>query len=220
MNKTAIVPNLLDKAPLTEYERNLIKQIDIQSLPVKQVAASLKRDDSTISLQHKKALEKYTAWYSKVDEEMKADLVSGEEAALVFEMLQKGKELPKIVIELKIPPKTVKNYYDGWVQLKKADMNQKFVPVIIDRLKAEVGSVKDGLNSLEGKLVPFVSSVGSYKLRNCKHNIDGYCMNWLWYEPPEHITSEYKEKNGKYYMHAEQFCCGLCTAFEGRKDTD
>ncbi len=220
MSKTKIDAALLDKAPLTEYERNLITLIDIQGVPLKQVAGDLGKDDSTVSLQRKKAVEKYVEWSCKIDEEQKREITSGKEAAVVFALLEKGKELPKIVIELKIDPENVKNYYDRWLELKKADVNQKFVPVIIDRLKTEVDSVKDDLNSLDDKLVPFVSSVGSYKLRNCSHNIDGYCMNWVWNEPPEFITSDYKEKHGKHYMHAEQFCCGLCTAFEGRKDTD
>jgi len=126
MGKTEIDFNLLDSSPLNEYEKNLIKQIDIDGLALKEVAADLKKDDSTVSLQHKKVVEKYSAWYSKMDEKMKADLASGEEAATVFKMLEKGTKLPKIVIKTGIQPDKVKKYYEQWLELKRVDLNPNF----------------------------------------------------------------------------------------------
>ncbi len=194
MNKTTIDPGLVDKAPLTPYEKDLIKKIDIEGLPLKDVAEDLKKDDSTISLQHKKALEKYSVWSSKLDEQSRHDIANGKEAAIVFGMLKKGKELPDIVIDANIPPERLKVYYEQWLDLKRV----------------KIGSWDKFIECLENH--------GAHNLENCSHNIDGYCMYWRWSEPPEKITDKCKGSDGKYYLHADKWYCGLCTAFEKRRE--
>ncbi len=141
MNKTVIDPSLLDKAPLTPYEKDLIKQIDIEGLPLKDVAVELKKDDSTISLQHKRALEKYSEWCATIAEEHKHDIAVGTEAALVFELLEKGTGLADVVIETKIDPERVKMIYEAWVEMKEVDLNSPSVPKKLKQIEEKLENV-------------------------------------------------------------------------------
>lgn len=58
--------NLLEKCPvLTDYEKDLIKRIDINGETQASVAKSYGKSPATISIQRKKALEKFNAWLKK-----------------------------------------------------------------------------------------------------------------------------------------------------------
>lgn len=59
-------------------------------------------------------------------------LKENELTAKVFEMLEKGRSLANIVIELKADPDVVKRLYEKWVELKRIDVNQ---PVVLKRLE-------------------------------------------------------------------------------------
>lgn len=60
----------------------------------------------------------------------------GELAALVFDLLEKGKPLPQVVITLKITPDVAKELHDKWLGLKEVDVNQ---PGVLRGLRALKG---------------------------------------------------------------------------------
>ena len=91
---------LLDECPdLTDYKRDLIRRIDVNHETQVSVAKSLGKETSTISLQHKNALDKFTKWVQ--NQEKKESVLSEEEFdKQVFRMFNKDWSPNKVVEKL------------------------------------------------------------------------------------------------------------------------
>jgi len=60
--KTIVDPELMKRAPLTERQKLLLERIDVNHDSLTNVARELKKNKSTISIQHKKAFMLYNRW--------------------------------------------------------------------------------------------------------------------------------------------------------------
>jgi len=84
---------LLEKCPLlTDYEKGLIERIDIDHETQASVAKSDEKSPATISIQHKKTLEKFTGWIKK-REESKKTLPQQDFDRQVFKMLNSARSV-------------------------------------------------------------------------------------------------------------------------------
>ena len=82
------------------------------------VAKGLEKDKSTVSLQHKRALEKASGFLREsMGESEKARV-----ASKAFAMLEKGSSLTSIVIKLKASPSQVREIYGQWIRLREEDL--------------------------------------------------------------------------------------------------
>jgi transposase len=126
-----------------------------------------------------------------------------EEAATVFEMLENGTSLPKIVIELKMSPDKVRQLYDKWVELKKIDVNQ---PIVFEKIRELQELVGQGIvmSIPSRQLAREAKDIGGFRLKNCSHpNGEGFCTNWYWN----------REDGSQYHKRADPLCCAFCYAF-------
>jgi len=91
---------LLHKCPeLTDYEKDLIRRIDINNETQASVAKHYGKTPSTVSLQHKKALEKFNAWIQNRSKR-EGDLVERDLDKKVFRLFNQGLPPSKVVEKL------------------------------------------------------------------------------------------------------------------------
>lgn len=87
---------LLDKCPdLSDYEKDLIKRIDVNHETQASVARFYEKSKSTISLQHRKALKKLTAWSEKTAKQVKTSEEDFDKQ--VFKLFNKGLHPNKVI---------------------------------------------------------------------------------------------------------------------------
>ncbi len=137
--------SLLERAPLSEYEKELIRLIDIQGVEVTKVALQKGKDKSTISIQHNRALEKLQNFIDKMNDKE----FLGKLAGKIFAKLDKGKPLTKIVTEVKEDPEIIKLLYKQWLDLKEDDLNSPSVPNRIKQIEQELKKIHDRIDFLE-----------------------------------------------------------------------
>jgi len=130
-----------------------------------------------------------------------------EEASTVFEQFERGKSLPRIVIDHKISPDKLRQRYDEYVDLMKIDLNQPIVPEKIKELekllKGEI-CLSCRLTQLFAQLFQQAKDIGEFKLRNCSYvNARGFCTNWHWEN----------EGGSKYNRLADALRCAFCFNF-------
>lgn len=123
--------SLLQRAPLSDYEKELVRLIDIQGLETTKVALKEGKDKSTISIQHKKALEKL----QKFIRDIKHQEIPAELASNIFRAFEKHMPLTRIVIKYKVQPKIVKALYKEWITLKEEDLSSPNVPTRLKQLE-------------------------------------------------------------------------------------
>jgi transposase len=96
----------------------------------------------------------------------------GDKASKVFSLLEKGRTLPQIVIELKLEPEIVKKFYDMWVELKQIDVNEPNLKKLDQKLESHISN-HNGLDRLlEVTLNEGFSRRNSYSYFN---SIEGVC---------------------------------------------
>ena len=111
---------LLEKCSvLTDYEKDLIRRIDGHHETQVRVARHYEKSPGTISIQHKKALEKFTAWLKKRGESEKA-LPQQDFDKQVFKMLNKGIGPAEIVAKVG-RAREVAKLAELWEQLNSHD---------------------------------------------------------------------------------------------------
>lgn len=110
---------LFEKCPvLTDYEKDLIRRIDINHETQASVAKSYGKSPATISIQHKKALEKFNAWLKKREKEKV--LPEEDFDKQVFKMLNKGIGPAEIVAKIG-RTREVAKLAELWEQLNSHD---------------------------------------------------------------------------------------------------
>jgi len=129
--------SLVEKAPLTEYEKDLIRLIDVKGIEATSVASKKGKDKSTISIQHKKAMEKLQKFMA----EMKYEEASGELASKVFTEFDNHVQLTEVVRKYKIAPKVVRALYKEWISLKEEDLNSPSVPKRLKEIEEKWKSI-------------------------------------------------------------------------------
>jgi hypothetical protein len=112
--------NLLDKCPeLSDYEKDLIRRVDIDHETQAGVAKSLEKTTSTVSIQHKAALKKFEAWRQRTERE-KADLSKDTFERDVFRLFLQNK-LPDAVIAEFGRADEVVELWDKYSRIKEDD---------------------------------------------------------------------------------------------------
>jgi len=97
----------LDECPkLTEYEKDLIRRINIKVETQASVAKLYKKNPSTISLQRKKALKKFTAWMQNREKKEAASLHEDFDKQ-VFRLLNRNWTANRIIEKLGNPERVV-----------------------------------------------------------------------------------------------------------------
>lgn len=91
----------------------------------------------------------------------------GEMASKVFQLLEKGRTLSKIVIELKLEPEVVKDLYDKWVGLSQNDAK-------LPNLKGLNQALQDHIMNHHGlnRLLEKARNAGVFKKNNCEYYND------------------------------------------------
>lgn len=130
---------LLQKAPLSEYEKELIRLRDIQGVEITKVATQKGKDKSTISIQHKKALEKLQKFVAEIE----YDEISGELMSKIFAAFEKQLPLAQIVIKYKVKPKIVRALHKDWISLKEVDLNSPSVPKRLKQIEEKLANIID-----------------------------------------------------------------------------
>ncbi len=129
----------------------------------------------------------------------------GEEASEVFELLEKGNPLSKIVINLKMSPHRVEELNEMWIRLKKKDVNQ---PIVLERIQ-ELDEVLVWHMDIKHKeleaLQTQTEETGEYRMKYCSNiNERGFCTRWTW-----------KDTDGiSYYRKPNGLRCAFCHNFE------
>jgi hypothetical protein len=91
---------LLDECPvLSDYEKDLIRRIDINHETQASVARFYKKSPSTISIQHKKAIEKFSTWLKGKGQQEKTHREEDFDKQ-AFAMFNKGLPPNKVIVEL------------------------------------------------------------------------------------------------------------------------
>lgn len=111
---------LLEKcAVLSDYEKDLIRRVDVNCESQSSVAAHYRKTPSTISIQHKKASAKFTEWLRNREKQKK---VPSEEDfdKKIFRMFRNGK-LPDEVIEKIGRSNEVLSLWQKYEKLKEDD---------------------------------------------------------------------------------------------------
>jgi len=155
-----ITAQLLNKAPLTDYERKLIKLIDIEKEKISDVAKKFGKHKSTISTQHKRAREKLEE-FMKME---KKDREKGAIASKVFRLFEKGCSPCKVVMKLNLSPEHVKELYNSWIELKEMDLSSPILPKILNELKQKVEDLDLRLGLIEDV---FYDILGDMRCPNC-----------------------------------------------------
>jgi len=131
----------------------------------------------------------------------------GEQASRVFELLEKGNPLPKIVIRLKMSPNKVEELNEMWMRLKETDVNQ---PIVMEKIReldevlvSHVDNDKLRHQELEA-LKNQAKESGEYKMKHCGYvNGYGFCTCWSW-----------KKTDGEsYYKKPDSLRCAFCHRF-------
>jgi hypothetical protein len=139
--------------------------------------------------------------------------------AKIFERLEKGQSLTKIVVELKADPDAVMQAYEKWRSLKEIDVNQ---PKVLRELK----SFEERLDVLWDFMEQVELSVNR-RLREdhnrCRYmNAEGYCTLWHWYKSiqgwsmkPDTIEEDGKPKT-VYHLNVKKhkFICTSCPSYK------
>jgi hypothetical protein len=111
---------LLDICPvLTDYEKDLIRHIDLNNEAQSRVAKSCGKTPSTISTQHKKSLEKFAKWIQSAEKQEKARRVEDFDRK-VFHCFLKGMS-PAQVIEKFGSAERVIKLWEKYRQLMQDD---------------------------------------------------------------------------------------------------
>ncbi len=84
---------------LTDYEKDLILRVDIKGESQASVAKFYGKSPATVSIQHKKALEKFNAWVKSNTKQPKAQ-VEEKLDARVFQMFNQGLPPNKVIAEI------------------------------------------------------------------------------------------------------------------------
>jgi hypothetical protein len=84
---------------LSDYEKDLIRRIDTNRETQTSVAKFYKKSPATISIQHKKALEKFTSWLETRGKQEKAQPEEDFDGQ-VFRLFNKGLTPNKVVARL------------------------------------------------------------------------------------------------------------------------
>ena len=136
----------------------------------------------------------------------------GEEASRVFELLEAGETLPRIVIQLEMEPHRVEDLYHHWLEIRRIDVNQPPVLKQVKEVNDYVCEIHVDLinhknsnthRSMES-LLEHAANIGTYKVQNCRHvNEDGYCTWWQW-------TDQYGRG---VWKKADPVRCAFCTIF-------
>jgi len=98
----------------------------------------------------------------------------------IFERLERGESLTKIVVDLKADPDVVREAYEKWRSLKEIDVNQPKVLRELNSIKAELAILRNFMEWVERSV--------DRRLREdrngCKYiSAEGYCTMWYWYKP-------------------------------------
>lgn len=131
----------------------------------------------------------------------------GEEAAAVFELLEKGKSLPKIVIDRKMSPHEARQLHEEWVGLKEIDVNQ---PIVLKQIKQlqKLLAHEIVLSLPLRQLFKQAGDIGGFRLKNCSYvNSKGFCTNWYWNS----------EDGSKYHKQADALRCAFCFDFKDNR---
>jgi len=110
---------LLDGCPeLSDYEKDLIRRIDVRHETQASVTKSYNKTPSTISIQHKKALRKFEKWLAK--QQTGATKKAEDFDAVIFKMLNRGDDPCQIIAKVGHAHK-VNELSELWRQLKDDD---------------------------------------------------------------------------------------------------
>jgi hypothetical protein len=169
-----------------------------------------------------KAREKLTLTEKALKARETLETRENELTAQIFERLEKGESLTKIVVELKANPDAVKEAYEKWRSLKEIDVNQ---PVALRLLK----NIERRLGALE-EFMEWVGRSVDRRLNDahgrCRHiSADGYCTMWCWYEPVEgwsmkpEVVVEGGRRKTVYHLNVRQhkFICIACPSYKPRR---
>jgi AraC-like DNA-binding protein len=142
--------------------------------------------------------------------------------AQIFERLEKGQSLTKIVVELKADPDAVMQAYEKWRNLKEIDVNQ---PKVLRELK----SFEERLDVL-WDFMEWVERSVDRRLRDdhncCRYmNAEGYCTLWHWYKSIQgwSMKADTIEEDGKpktvYHLNVKRhkFICTSCPSYKPRE---
>lgn len=198
----------LQEGVITEHEADLLRRIDIGDSTVTDVAAEDGKTKGTISAQHTAALKKLVS-FRKTEQK---DAMSGERAADVFKLLDKGVTQTEIVSKLKLDPEEVQRLYKSWTRMKGEDLNQPSVPATVadhgSRLAALEAKVTAGESGEDAGFVDY-GSLGEY--------LDGYLYDLhqkvenLQHIPIENLYRDYECGNcHSKHLVAVRFKCTQC----------
>ena len=159
-------PEILKEAPLSAYERELIKLIDINGKTVSEVAKEKEKSKSTISIQHSRAYQKLEEFLKKAREANMEKSI----ASQVFKMLEKGKSLTEIVTELEVDPDVVLNLQRKWSKMKEVDLNNPNIPRTLKELQDKVEELDEWGNHTLIELIKLSPCLSShlYEHFECK----------------------------------------------------
>ncbi len=127
-----------------------------------------------------------------------------ETVSKVFQLLEKEKTLPQIVIQLKLDPDVVWNLYNKWVELKQIDSNQPNLQRLDQKLTSHM------LSHYEiDALLQQAKRIGSFRKDNCNQiNPDGSCKLW----------KHRDEDDSRLSNELSELRCALCKDFRSGGD--
>jgi transposase len=96
----------------------------------------------------------------------------GEIAAKVFSLLEDGRTLPEVVIQLRFEPKIVEDLYNKWIRLRGTDVNYHNLDRLDEKLQKHILNHRKIEN-----LLLMSKGVGEYRRRECSNvDEDSVCM--------------------------------------------
>jgi predicted DNA-binding protein (UPF0251 family) len=150
--KSPINNEILEICPvLTKYEKEIMRLLHIEGKNMEYAAQHFEKSSSTISIQNKKAVEKYDKWASnegkkivsdiikaeKIEEksgtkkniEQEKNKVEGELAAKVYKLFKKGSKPEDVVIILKQTPKVINQLYREFIGIPEKAPIKEFIDI-------------------------------------------------------------------------------------------
>jgi hypothetical protein len=132
---------------------------------------------------------------------------SNDDAAKVFELLEKGETLSRIVIALRLSPDAVKEIHGKWVKLKKVDANEPIVMEKITHIDAELAGHLVSHVELD-KLLAQAKQIGGSRAKECLHaeygdDLRRVCKYWTWI----------RNDGSRYHKEVDPLRCVFCLSF-------
>ena len=146
---------LLEKCPvLTDYEKDLIRRIDINHETQAGVAKSYGKSPATISIQHKKALGKFNAWLNE-REKGKRPLSEEDFDKQAFKLFNKGWPPNRVIAKVG----SAKRVFELWEKYRRLMED--------DYLKALIRAAEYGLEANVNSSYPLMRHVDYLIAENC-----------------------------------------------------